>query len=83
MQKLLYYYNPNFIIVNLPTHIRFRWNCKLFLTLTHSSYSKWKDILHTLKVYKISAKEHQGVNCSAAYEISVLEILRICPINNT
>ena len=48
-------------MVNLPTHIRFRRNCKLFLTLTHSSYSKWKDILHTLKVYKISAKEHQGL----------------------
>ena len=32
-------------------------------------------MLHTLNVYKISAKEHQGIDCSTAYEIRVLEIL--------
>ena len=61
--------------MNLPALICLRQNCRLFLTLTHSSHSKWKDILHTLNVYNIPAKQHQGVDWSAAYEISVLEIL--------
>ena len=61
--------------MKLPTHICLRRNCQLFLTITHSSYSKLKDTLHTLNVYKTSAKEHQGVDRSATYEISVLEIL--------
>ena len=49
--------------------------CQLFLTLTHSNQYKWKNILLTLNIYKVSPKEHQGVDCSAAYEISVLIIL--------
>ena len=46
-----------------------------FLTLTHSGYFNWKDILHSLNVYKISAKEQQVIDRSGAYEISVLQIL--------
>ena len=61
--------------MRLPTHICLRWNCQLYLTWTDSSYPKWKDRLHTLNVYKIPAKENQGVDRSATYEISVLEIL--------
>ena len=44
--------------VNLPTHICPARNWQSFLIWTHYSNSKWKNILHTLKVYKIPAKEH-------------------------
>ena len=46
-------------------------NSQLFFILTHWSYSKCKDILQTLNVYKIPAKEHQVVDHSDADEISV------------
>ena len=50
-------------------------NLELFLILTHWSYSKCKDILQTLNVYKFPAKEHQAVDRWDAEEISVSEIL--------
>ena len=37
-------------------------NWQLFFILTHWSYSKCKDILQTLNVYKIPAKERQVVD---------------------
>ena len=58
--------------MNVPTHIWLRRNCQLFLTITHWSYFKLKDILHGLNEYKIHAKEHQVVDGWAGDEISVL-----------
>ena len=71
-QSFFFKKNPNFIKVNLLTHAYFRGDSKLFLILTLWSYSKWKDLLHTLNVYKIPAKEHKVVDPWAADEISVL-----------
>ena len=47
---------------NLPTHICTTRYSQLFLILSHSSYSKCKDILQTLNVYKNLGKEHQVVD---------------------
>ena len=38
-------------------------NWQLSFILTHSSYSKYKNKLCMLNVYKIPAKEHQEVDC--------------------
>ena len=43
--------------------------------MTHWSDFKGNNILNTLNVYKISAKEHQVADRCAADEISVSEIL--------
>ena len=43
--------------------------------LTHWSCSKCKDLLQTLNVYKIPAKEHQVVDRWDADEISVSKVL--------
>ena len=55
------------------------------MILSHWSYSKWKDILHTLNIYKNPPKEHQVVEWWAVDEISVVnivvEIFRVCPPN--
>ena len=59
----------------MPTYVCLRWNSQLFSTLTHWSYPQWKYILHTLSVYKISTKEHQIVDPSGTYVISVEEVL--------
>ena len=54
--------------VNLPTHKCPTRNQQFLLILTHWNYSKdmlqsyCKDILQTLNVYKINAKEHQVVD---------------------
>ena len=74
-QNLLFYYNPNSIKVNLPTHICLRRNCQLCFILTHWSCSKCRDILHTLNVFRVPTKEHQVVDCWATDEILVLETL--------
>ena len=70
-RKNLIFSNPSFIIKNLPTHICPMRNWQLFLILTHWSYSKCKDILQTLNIYKIPSKQHQVVGHSDADEISV------------
>ena len=67
----IFFLNSTFIRVNLPTHICPTRNWQLFLILTHWSYSKCKDILQTLNVYKISAKEYQVLDRWDADEISV------------
>ena len=59
----------------MPTYICRTRNCQIFLRPTHWSYLTWKDILHTLNEYEISAEEHQIIDRSATYETSVLEIL--------
>ena len=46
----------------MPTHICSTRNWQLLLILTYWSYFKCKDILQMLNVYKITAKEHQGVD---------------------
>ena len=51
-----------FIKVNLPTRICRTRSWHFILTLTRCSYSECKDILQTLNVYKIPAKEHQVVD---------------------
>ena len=56
---------------NLPTHICTTRYSQLFLILSHSSYSKCKDILQTLNVYKNLGKEHQVVDRWDPEEISV------------
>ena len=58
--------------LNLPAHICPTRNWQLYLILTHWSYSKCKDILQTLNVYKIPGKEHQVVHRWDAHEIPVL-----------
>ena len=73
--NLLLFKNQIFVTVNVPTHICPTRNWQQFLILTHWSYCNWKDVLHTVNVYNISAKEHQVVDCWDADEISVLEIL--------
>ena len=45
-----------------------------FLIFIHWSYSKCKDILHTLNVCRIPAKEHPVVDWSAADAIWISEI---------
>ena len=45
------------------------------MILAHCSWSKYKDILHTLNVYRILPKEDHAVDSWAADEISVSEIL--------
>ena len=59
----------------MPTDICATRNSQLFFILTHWSYSKCKDILQTLNVYKIPAKEHQIAYRWDADEISVSQIL--------
>ena len=58
--------------VNFPTHVCLRRNWQLFLILTLWSYSKCKDILHTLNICKITAKDYKIVDRWAADEISLL-----------
>ena len=60
-----------FIKINLPTHIYPTKNLQLLLILKNWSYSKCKNILQMLNVYKIPAKEHQVVDHPEADEISV------------
>ena len=67
----VFFFNPIFMRVNLPTHICPTRNWQLLLILTDWSYSKCKDILQTLNVYKIAAKKHQVVDRWHADEISV------------
>ena len=55
-ENLIFFLNPIFIRVNLPTHISPRKNLQLFLILASWSYPKCKDILQTLNVYEIPAK---------------------------
>ena len=86
-ENLPSFQNPNFIEVNLPIHICLWRNCQLFLTLRHWNYSKCKDILNTLNVYKIPAKAHQ-VDCSSHrwiinFENIVLKLLTMSPPNIT
>ena len=57
--------------VKLPTHICPTKNWQLFFIIRHWSYSKCKDILQTLNVYQIPAKEHQVVDRWDADEILV------------
>ena len=47
----------------------------MFFILSQWSYSKCKDILQTLNVYKISAKEYQVVDRWDADEISASKII--------
>ena len=61
-----------FIKINLPTHIYPTKNLQLLLILKNWSYSKCKNILQTLNVYKIPAKEHQVVDRWDADEILLL-----------
>ena len=61
-----------FIKINLPTHIYPTRNLQLLLILKNWSYSKCKNILQTLNVYKIPAKEHQVVDRWDADEILLL-----------
>ena len=65
------FFNSIFMRVNLPTHIYPTRNWQLLLILTHWTYSNCKDILHTLNLFKIIAKEHQVVDRWDADEISV------------
>ena len=46
-------------------------NGEIFLMLTHWSCSKCKDILQTLNVYTIPAKEHQVVDLWDGDEVTV------------
>ena len=66
----LIFLNPSFIIGNLATHIC-PINWQLFFILTHWSYSKCKNMLQTLYVYKIPAKQHQVVHRWGTDEMSV------------
>ena len=59
----------------MPAHVYLRRNCQPFLIVPHWSYSKCRDILHTLNVYKIPGKELVVLLCWAADEISVFKIL--------
>ena len=57
--------------VNFPTHVCLRRNWQLFLILTLWSYSKCKDTLHTLNVYKIPAEVYKIVHRWTADEVSL------------
>ena len=56
----------------MQTHACLRRNCKLFLIITVWKYSKFKDLLHTLNVDQIPAKEHNRVDRWATDEVSAL-----------
>ena len=67
-----FFFKSNFSkFVSLPTHICPTKNWQLFFILTHWNYSKCKDLLQTLNVYKITAKEHQVVDHWHVDQISV------------
>ena len=70
-ENLLFLLKFNFIKVKLPTHICPTKNWQLLFILRYWSYSKCKDILQTMDVFKIPAKEHQVVGHSDPDEISV------------
>ena len=55
----------------MQTHICPMENWQLLFILTHWSYSKCKDILQTLNVYQIPAKDNHVVDHRDADEISV------------
>ena len=55
----------------MPTYICATRNWQLFLILTHWTSSKCKDLLETLSIYEIPAKEHQLVDSWDADQISV------------
>ena len=55
--------------------IKRTWKSPFRIGLTHWSYCKCKDILHTLNLWKISAKEPQVIDGRDANEISVSLIL--------
>ena len=60
------FYQSKFANTYIPAR-----NRRLFLILTHWSYSKCKDILQKLNVYKIPTKEHQVVDRRDEDETSV------------
>ena len=75
-RKIYFFFsNPTFIKVNLLTCICPTRNCQLFLRLTHWSFFKYKNLLQTLNIYKIHAKELHLVDRWATDEMWVSEIL--------
>ena len=56
-------------------HVCHRRNHQLLLIITHWTYFKYSDLLHTLNVYKIPRKEHQVVHFWVADKISTSELL--------
>ena len=75
MAKFIFFFNRNFIEINLPRHVCLRRNYQLFLIIAHWSYFKNNNLFYNLNVYKISAKEHQVVHSWDVDEISVSETL--------
>ena len=61
-----------FIKIKFAKNIYPTKNLQLLFILTNWSYSKCKNILQTLNVYKIPAKENQVVDCWDAHETSHL-----------
>ena len=74
-QSLFFFFNTNFIEINLRRHVCFRRNYQLFLIIAHWSCFKKNNLFYNLNVYKISAKEHQVVHSWDVDEISVSETL--------
>ena len=73
--NIYFFFNKNFIKINLPTHVCLRRNYRLFFLITHWSYFKNNNLLYKLNVYKISANKYQVVHSWDLDEISVFETL--------
>ena len=67
--------NPSFIKVNSPKHVCLSGYHRVFLIKTHWSYFRYNSSLHTLNVYKIPWKEHQGVDFWVTDETAYSKIL--------
>ena len=59
----------------MPKHVYLRRSYRLFFTIFNFRYFRYNDILHTLNVYKIIAKDQQVVDSWTGDEIPVSEIL--------
>ena len=70
-KNFFFFKKPNSLKINFQRHACLRKNRQLFLVLTLWRYSKCKDLLDMLNVYKILGKEHKAVDRWAADEISI------------
>ena len=65
----------SYLKIQLLPDVGLRRTCQIFLIVTRWSYSKSKEVLHTLNVHKLSGREHMVVFPWATNEMLVLEIL--------
>ena len=75
ISKIYFFENSNFTKENSPKCVSLSKNYWLLYIKMHGSYFKYNDLLHTLNVYEIPAKEHQVADFWVTDEITASEIL--------